>query len=161
MRPLLAVVCVFLPGCSNPGTGGHRDGLPLATVSYRERDTYPIVLRAVMDHISADAMAVHALEFMVPDISLEEAVASELTAVSVKFIPRSQVSVEDGQFVDAKSSDPVLVWSVKPNGGQSDWLRFRVDRRRGERDSDSYEVILRGSEQTIGWRVDPQTPRKL
>jgi hypothetical protein len=163
MYRLLPFGFALLLGCHDPTTGGDSDSLPLPTVSYSARHTYPIVARAVLPQfagqVSPDSSVVHAFEFDENDISLANIVESEFAGESMKFVPRSQVSEKNGKFIDTESGDAALIWSIIATGDKNNRLRFRVDCRRSMGDSDSYEVILRGSSQTTGWTVEP--PKKL
>jgi hypothetical protein len=168
-RPLLLNVLlppgILLLGCHDPTTGGDPDSLPMHTVSYRARHTYPIVARAVLPKVMAefppDSAMVHTFEFNETDASLANIVASEFEGEPINFVRRSQVSEENGRFIDAESGNTALIWSIMGTGSKRDWLRFRVECRRGKGTSDYYEVILRGSEHTFGWTVSPDSPRKL
>jgi hypothetical protein len=72
-RLLLFGFALFL-GCHDPTTGGNSDSLPLPTVSYSARHTYPIVARAVLPkfaaQVSPGSSVVHAFEFDESDVSL-------------------------------------------------------------------------------------------
>ena len=157
MQRLLVLCVAVCLGCDDGRTGGRSDNIPLRGVSYSERHTAPIVVRAAISrHLLLDATeasVVHALDLNTSDISLEKIIASEVADSAVGFVPRAEISQQSGQYVDTKKGTPARLWSITCTGNNKYWLRFRVDCNSGT-STDSYDVTLRATEESKVWSVD-------